>query len=119
MNQDTVPVSRIVDITQDTPPGGFGAPAEPPRPNNWTADKLDELAASVAQTATGVAACHGEIRLLRSEVTAKLSQRALLFAGIKYGGTVAATLAATYLPKWAPLLGKLIEAAVSAAGGAQ
>lgn len=58
----------------------------------------------------GQNALHGEFQLLRADVNAKLSQRQLVLAVVKYGGTAALTALTTLAPKWAPILGELLKA---------
>lgn len=111
------------NILDDTDPGANGADNRPP--NTWTAQAVADLQGSVLDmqgtleaTRNDVKAVHGEIRLLRGEVTARLGYKAIALAALKYGGTAAITLAATYAPQWVPILTKLVEA-FNAAGGVQ
>lgn len=62
----------------------------------------------------GQNALHGEFQLLRSDVNAKLSQRQLVLAVAKYGGTALLTALTTLAPKWAPIIGELLKALASA-----
>lgn len=105
--QQRAPVSRTVDISEDTPPGGFLADDTPP-PD--TEPEPAPLRVEIRALAKDVKALHGEFQLLRADVTAKLSQRQLVLSVAKYGGTVLLTALTTLAPKWAPILAELLKA---------